>query len=213
MFSPALVALLYTPVLLTIFEYCFLPFRIERDPTLYAGLVWSAACVIGYCFIPVAITKYFGGSLSSIGFSRKEFFKHLATYLGLYILMVIPIFIASTMPGFRDTYPFIREVKHDMTKFIIWEVAYVLQFFALESFFRGYLLMTVEKSVGKHLAIAIMIIPYAMIHFHKPMLETFGAIGAGIILGHLALKYRTWMGGAVLHSLVAITMDCISVFR
>ncbi|OQW50431.1 MAG: hypothetical protein A4S09_01160 [Proteobacteria bacterium SG_bin7] len=222
-FTPAFVALLYTPILLTTFEYWFLPFRIERwlntnviysGPTIRAGVIWGIACVIGYSIIPMIVTKvYFKENLKSIGVSIHDFKKHLPTYLGLYLLMVIPIFIAASTPGFQHTYPFVPEVKTDFGKFIIWEVAYVCQFFALESFFRGYLLMTLEKVVGASLAIGIMVIPYAMIHFHKPAIETFGAIGAGIILGHLSLKYRTWMGGAVLHSLVAITMDTIAVSR
>lgn len=221
--SPALIALLYTPILLTIFEYWFLPSRVEKwlhgsygytGPTLPAGVIWGIACVVGYAVIPFLITKfYFKESLKNIGLSFHDFVKHLRVYLGLYALMVIPIFIAASLPGFQNTYPFVPEVKHDMGKFIVWEIFYIAQFFALESFFRGYLLMTLEKVVGASLAIGIMVIPYAMIHFHKPPLETFGAIGAGIILGHLALKYRTWMGGAILHSLVAITMDLIAVSK
>lgn len=221
--TPAFVALIYTSILLTIFEYWFLPFRVEgwlqtniiyMGPTLPAGVIWGIACLIGYAVVPMLITKfYFKKDLKEIGLSSHDFLKHLPVYVGLFLLMVIPIFIAASMPGFQNVYPFIPEVKRDLGKFIIWEIAYICQFFALESFFRGYLLMTLEKVVGASLAIAIMVIPYAMIHFHKPALETFGAIGAGIILGHMALKYRTWMGGAVLHSLVAITMDTIAVSK
>ncbi len=223
--SPSFVALIYTPILLTIFEYWFLPSRVEfwlnepvmgfrQAPTLPAGLIWTLACAVGYTLIPMSIHKfYFKRNLREIGLSRKDFMSHLPTYLGLFALMVIPIFIAAQMPSFQNTYPFISEVKSDFSKFLVWEVAYVSQFFALESFFRGYLLMTLEKAVGAANAIGIMVIPYAMIHFHKPPAETFGAIVAGIALGYLALKYKTWMGGAVLHSLVAITMDTIAVYR
>jgi uncharacterized protein len=64
--------------------------------------------------------------------------------------------------------------------------------------------------MNKFVAIAVMVVPYTMIHFHKPFPETFGAIVAGTILGFLSLKYRSWLGGALLHSLVALTIDFLS---
>jgi hypothetical protein len=58
-----------------------------------------------------------------------------------------------------------------------------------------------------------MVVPYAMIHFHKPFLECLAAVGAGCILGVLALRFRTFWGGALLHILVAVTMDLLAVTR
>ena len=123
------------------------------------------------------------------------------------------IYLAFQRPEFAQLYPFVPEAKQTMSKFLTWEVAYVLQFFALESFFRGYLLFTIEKVSGKWMAIATMVVPYTMIHFHKPFPETFGAVAAGIALGWLSLRYRSFLGGALLHSLVAITMDCLSASK
>ena len=103
-----------------------------------------------------------------------------------------------------------RRAASDRTTLLIWESAYVLQFFALESFFRGYLLFTAER-VAPRAAIAIVAAPYTMIHFHKPFPECMGALGAGLLLGYLALRYRSFWGGFVLHSLVAVTMDLLAV--
>ena len=58
-----------------------------------------------------------------------------------------------------------------------------------------------------------MTVPYTMIHFHKPFPECLGALGAGLLLGFLALRYRSFLGGVVLHSLVAVTMDLLAVSR
>jgi len=58
-----------------------------------------------------------------------------------------------------------------------------------------------------------MMVPYAVIHWHKPPLECFGAIIAGIALGALSLRFRSWYGGAVLHMLVGATMDILSFVR
>ena len=74
------------------------------------------------------------------------------------------------------------------------------------------MLFTLEKRFGWN-AIFVMVVPYCMIHFHKPAPECFGAIIAGVVLGALALRLRTWVGGAVLHCLVAFTMDYLAAQR
>jgi membrane protease YdiL (CAAX protease family) len=56
-------------------------------------------------------------------------------------------------------------------------------------------------------------IPYVMIHFGKPLPETLGAIIAGLVLGHLALKSRSvWLGIAT-HVIVATSMDFAALLR
>jgi len=52
-----------------------------------------------------------------------------------------------------------------------------------------------------------------MIHFHKPWPECLGAIAAGVTLGALALAYRSFWGGVVVHAMVAVTMDTLAVHR
>jgi membrane protease YdiL (CAAX protease family) len=116
------------------------------------------------------------------------------------------VYFASTQQAFLTRYPFVAEARTDFTVLLKWEAVYLLQFFALESFFRGYLVFTLERAV-KWNAIFIMAVPYMMIHFHKPAMECFGALIAGVVLGALALRFRSWYGGAILHCLVAVTMD------
>ena len=61
--------------------------------------------------------------------------------------------------------------------------------------------------------LVIMTIPYCMIHFGKPMPETLAAIVAGLVLGYLALKSKSWLYGALLHWAIGITMDLLSIFH
>ena len=215
----AVFALIYCAIILTVMEYFLIPPRFEAlyrgfgtgqwmVPTMISGLAWSVGCLFGYLIIPSIVVKFiYSQNLSDYGFSPSGFLAHMKTYVGLYVLMLPLIYLASQDPHFKNTYPFVPEAKSSLSNFIIWELAYILQFFCLEFFFRGYLLFTLEKYVQKYLAIAIMVVPYVMIHFHKPVYETLGAVVAGCILGWLSLRYRSWLGGAVLHSLVAITLD------
>ena len=56
-----------------------------------------------------------------------------------------------------------------------------------------------------------MIVPNCMIHYGKPMPETLGAIGAGLILGTLAMRTRSIWGGVMIHVGVALSMDMLAL--
>ena len=91
-----------------------------------------------------------------------------------------------------------------------WEAMYAIQFLSLEFFFRGFMLQGLRRAFGSG-AIVVMMVPYCMIHYGKPMPETFGAIGAGLILGTLAMRTRSIWGGVMIHVGVAWTMDLLAV--
>jgi membrane protease YdiL (CAAX protease family) len=94
----------------------------------------------------------------------------------------------------------------------MWQILYFVQFICVEFFFRGFLLHGLKQKFGYY-SVFIMTIPYCMIHFGKPMPETFSAIIAGIILGTLSLKSNSiWLGVAI-HYSVAITMDLAAIWQ
>ncbi|MGH7162688.1 MAG: CPBP family glutamic-type intramembrane protease [Planctomycetota bacterium] len=210
-------ALLYTALMLTVLEYRFLPSRIDQaasrrgaGASLASGVEWSLACVVGYAVVPALLVRLFHGEgLGAIGYRLAGLRRHIWIYLGLYALMVPVLLFVSNRRDFLATYPFVRSARLDLGDFVAWEAAYVAQFFALEAFFRGYLLFTLERRLAWN-AVFVMAVPYCMIHYHKPLPEAFGAVGAGVLLGGLALRLRSFVGGAVLHALVAVTMDVLA---
>jgi membrane protease YdiL (CAAX protease family) len=89
---------------------------------------------------------------------------------------------------------------------------YCAQFFALEIFFRGFWLSTLRSTLGSG-AIFAMCVPYCMIHFGKPYLETAGALVAGTALGSLAMRTNSIYSGFLVHITVALAMDGLSLAR
>lgn len=214
----AVVALLYTAIVLTLLEYPFRPGNVQQrlapgssGLSLEAGAEWALACVCLYLVIPVLLMVcVHRRSPLAFGFSTRGLLRHLRIYLACFAVMLpLIIWVRGENPRFEQTYPFVKAASTDPRVFLRWEVVYLAQFIALEAFFRGYLLFALERSVGG-LAVFIMTVPYCMIHYHKPLPETFGAIIAGVFLGTLALRYRSWAGGALLHMLVALTMDALA---
>jgi membrane protease YdiL (CAAX protease family) len=164
--------------------------------------------------VPLAIILFvFRESPARYGLRWSVSGRTLLTYGSLMLVMAPLLFWASTRDSFLDTYPFVRDLGGNWPVTIaIWEVAYISRFVCLEFFFRGYLLFGLEEKLG-YTAIAATTVPYAMIHFSKPFPEAMGAIVAGAVLGYLALRTRTIVGGLIIHCTVAVSMDMLALWR
>ena len=175
---------------------------------------WVSVLTFCYLITPILVIKLiFKEPLTHYGLSPKGFFKGYKLYVVFFLFMVPLILLASTTDSFQNKYPFYNPNEESLwPNFIIWQCLYLLQFFALEFFFRGFMVHGLKKQFGFY-TVFIMMIPYVMIHFQKPMPETIGAIFAGIILGALSLKSRSiWLGVAI-HYSVAITMDLAALWQ
>ncbi len=172
---------------------------------------WSGWRFIGYVLIPcMVIFSMPGEKISSYYISLKDFFKHLPIYLGLYLLILPAVIIASKTDSFNLTYPFYKLANRSSLDLWVWEGLYSLQFLSLEFFFRGFMLKALRPRFGSG-AIFVMLVPYCMIHYGKPMAETYGAIIAGLVLGTLAMRTKSIWGGVLIHLGVALTMDFMSL--
>ena len=72
------------------------------------------------------------------------------------------------------------------------------------------MLFGLERKFGNY-TLLIQTIPFAVMHYTKPLPEAIGSIIAGVLLGILALETRSFLYGAAIHWLVAMTMDVVAV--
>ena len=180
------------------------------------GLVWWVFVSISFYFmIPALFVKFVQKrKLSEIGIAfriEKGFVKLLLFCIAV---MVPLIYLMSLTASFSSKYPFLKVYNGDpylSSTLLIWEVIYFFQFFGLEFFFRGFLVQSLKPSLGVY-SIFVMMVPYCMIHFQKPMPETFAAIFAGIFLGWLSYKNGNIWLGLILHCTVAFTMDILALY-
>jgi len=172
---------------------------------------WSGFRLFAYVLLPVLAVRFFTPiSIREMGIQFKGWSRHWLLYLGLFFLVLPPVIAVSFMPEFVRTYPFFKMAGRSVEMFIFWELFYALQFFALEFFFRGFMIHTLKYAVGAA-AVPIMVIPYCMIHFPKPLPECLGSIVAGLVLGMLSLKTGRIWGGVLIHVAVAVTMDVLAL--
>lgn len=180
---------------------------------IYPRLYWALFKTVNYFIIPAIVIKFFlKERIRDYGFTGKPTRKIWWMYLAMLLVVLPLVFIVSYSPEFLARYPKYAHAGRSLEELLMWELAYGYQFLLLEFFFRGFMLYGLARHVG-HLAIFIMIVPYAMIHFGKPMAETFGSVIAGVALGTLALRTRSIYGGVLIHCAVAWSMDLCAMWQ
>jgi membrane protease YdiL (CAAX protease family) len=185
---------------------------------LYLRLWWAATRVVGYV-IPLAVWPLvFRGSrrlpddgIADFGLRFRGFGAHAWIYAGCVALMVPVLLLVSAQPDFVRYYPIYKPAGRSWVEFFVWETAYLLQFITLEIFFRGFVLRAC-RGFGAG-ALWVMVVPYVMIHYGKPYLESSSAIIAGVVLGSLAMQTRSIYAGFLTHATVAVLMDVLALYR
>lgn len=187
-----------------------------KSNNLYALVWWVFVSICFYFVVPAIWVRFVQGrKLSEIGLALKieeGFWKLLAVCVAIMLPLV---YAMSLTASFAEKYPFLRFYSYDApmgTALLVWELVYFLQFFGLEFFFRGFMVHSLKPSLGIY-SIFVMTVPYTMIHFQKPMPETFAAIFAGIFLGWLSYRNGSIWLGLILHCVVAFSMDILALYQ
>jgi membrane protease YdiL (CAAX protease family) len=174
---------------------------------------WSGTQIVSYLIVPLIVVWLVGWKPSDIGWKLRGTSRHWKYYVTLLAIAIPFVVIASTTGEFQERYPLL-EIGRGQTDawadLRIWWIFYVLQFVAVETFFRGFLVLGLAKRFGQ-MSILIATIPYLMIHFTKPPVEALAAIVGGIVMGFLAYRTKSVWWGVALHVAVAALMDFLSL--
>ena len=189
-------------------------FELNYWPNVYQNAYWSA--VLYWPIKLVVIT----GLLAIIWwfFDRKEqpFYGlssrhfHARPYWLMLLIMVPLIAAASTQPDFLAMYPKLKNIAylhatHPFYK-LLFELSYGSDFFTIELFFRGFLVLAFAKWVGKD-AILPMALFYCTIHFGKPLGECVSSFFGGLLLGIVTYHTKSIWGGLMVHVGIAWLME------
>jgi uncharacterized protein len=78
----------------------------------------------------------------------------------------------------------------------------------LEYFFRGFMLLPLAERFGWHASL-IALLPYALVHAGKPLIELYGSIVFGLGLSFLALRSGSILYGLALHWVLAVVVPLL----
>ncbi len=186
----------------------------DRLYDLYQYLYWfSGEFVLFFLLLIPVILFVHRKRLRDFGVGAGDWRFGLRVSLLFYAVMLPILWLASASPAFQEVYPHSQIVRSDWTLFLIYETAFILYFIGWEFIWRGYMLFGLLPHTGAAVAVLVQMIPFVILHYGKPMPETFGAIAAGIALGALSVRTRSFWYAVLIHWSVMLTIDLLATLR
>ncbi|HVV02824.1 MAG TPA: CPBP family intramembrane glutamic endopeptidase [Puia sp.] len=183
-------------------HYALIVLQLPAKFTLLCVLLWFCGRLLRED--NVHPPTFFG--LTNKGFRAGPYFLLLACLLPL-------IALASTRPDFLQTYPKVKNIAFIggyasplWPWRLLYELSYGMDFLSIELFFRGLLVIGLVRYAGEK-AILPMAAFYCTIHFGKPLGECISSFFGGMILGVIALRTRSILGGLIVHLGLAWLME------
>lgn len=191
----------------------FEQYQFHPQVYLIEYLYWFIGDFITFFILPVIIIRFFFKErLSSYGLQIGDYKVGLKITL-IFILIMLPlVWFASSTDSFAKVYPHLNSARDSWNVFIIYEIGLLIYMLAWEFIWRGYMLFGLYEKFGFY-SIFIQMIPFAILHNGKPLLETFGSILAGLALGVLALRTKSIFYCVIAHMSVMFSIDLISTLR
>jgi len=180
---------------------------------LYEYIYWLVSDFTSQFFLPLlVIVLYFKEPLDNYGITIGNYRLGIRVWLTFWAAMLPILWIVSSFDGFRQVYPHAQIVRTDWMLFVLYEICVLLYMSGWEFIWRGYLLFGLKDRFGDT-AVFIQMIPFVLLHFGKPVIETLGAIIGGLMLGFLALRTGSFWYGVLIHTSVMFSIDLLSTLR
>jgi hypothetical protein len=144
--------------------------------------------------------------LTTANFDARPYFLLLAALLPL-------VALAATQQDFLAVYPKVKNLAfldgHAGPLWpwqLLYELSYGLDFLNIELFFRGLLVIGLVRYAGDSVILPMAAF-YCTIHFGKPLGECVSSFFGGLVLGVLAARTRSIVGGLIVHLGLAWLME------
>jgi membrane protease YdiL (CAAX protease family) len=119
-------------------------------------------------------------------------------YTGMFCLIAAPVLFFTTFsPEFQKYY------KIDNFNLLTYFLINFASLFGSEFLFRGFLIFGLKDKL-KEACILIQMIPFVMVHFGKPELETISTLITGIIFGYIVYRGNSFWPAFIIHMFINI---------
>lgn len=188
------------------------------DATLasYVPAEWRGLLSWGWWFfmqgflgfvLPVAsLLLLFRRSPSEIGLGVGD--ARLAIRLTLLYLpfVLVGTWGLSNGAAFQAQYPHYQPAARDWGVFFLYEGLFLFYWFGWEYLWRGFVLFGTARTFG-HYAIFVQAMPFAILHFSKPVPEALLSVVGGVALGALVWRCRSFWIAVPLHAAQMLILD------
>ncbi len=178
-------------------------------------LHWPVKAILLF-FILVILWKVDGHPHTGPGLRYNADIGH---YLPFLLVMLPILYIAAGGQSFQNSYPKFQQVQfieavssQSWLWYLLYELSYGIDFFSIEFFFRGFLVLAFARYAGIQ-AILPMAAFYCVIHFGKPVAECISSFFGGMILGAIVYHSKSIWGGLLVHLGIAWAMELLVWIR
>lgn len=126
-------------------------------------------------------------------------FKVWGFYAIATLIVALPILYVASRNSLLANYYTIPQF--DVVKYTTETTAYL---FAWEFLFRGFLLFGLKDKL-KESSILVQMVPFVLVHFGKPEIETISTILTGIYFGYVAYRGNSYWPAFIIHLFINIS--------
>jgi membrane protease YdiL (CAAX protease family) len=202
----AIIIVYSTLILLFVYFLRRTHFILPRDTFMERLIVVGAIYVI----TPFLLYFVFRHKPKDFGISFGNPRLWLRDVVVFYLLFLIILVIAFKFTNLKNVYPLYRKSTQGLSYFLFFQLIQLWYMLGWEFFFRGFMLFGLERKFGR-MAILVQAVPFAIVHFKKPQLEAYGSIFAGIFLGLMGLRARSFLPCFLLHYMIILTADLLGI--
>lgn len=146
-----------------------------------------------------------------LGLSFKK--TNYSTYVLLVAFMLPFLFMAALQHDFQSMYPKYQHALYPpqgIFELAVYEFCYGTDFFTIELFFRGFLVLAFIQLIGKEAILPVAAF-YCSIHFGKPLFECISSFFGGVLLGIVVYRSGTIWSGLIVHLGIAWLMEAAGI--
>ncbi len=183
--------------------------------SLFHGASWEEYLLVNttaLLFVPWLSVAALGLDLSEFGARNPR--QGASRIAALFFAGMAPLLLwASTRSEFQSYYPLVPQAAYDFRWLVYHEITYGFYLFCWEWFFRGYLTFGLARRFGGVSAVAAQAAVFGLLHIGKPAPEVVGSFVAGVALGWLALRGRSFLPCFWVHWAVSVAFDCLVIWQ
>ncbi|MBI3922581.1 MAG: CPBP family intramembrane metalloprotease [Armatimonadetes bacterium] len=160
---------------------------------------WIAVNVVALLCVPLAMVLcFFDEGPGEFGLRLGET-KGAWKWIAGFLLFMLPLLLLAA-PGrdFQSFYPRYQPAKESVAGFCVLIVTVGIYMLGWEYLFRGFMLFGMAPSFG-WFSVVLQAIPFGLSHWGNPRPEILGSFFAGVALGALAWRFKSFVPGFIVH--------------
>jgi hypothetical protein len=185
---------------------------ISADELHAWGWWFGVQGILGF-LIPVFLLRVVSRlSAAEMGLGLGDW-RFASTIALVYVpLVLVGTWILSDGTGFQQNYPHLQVAAHDWNAFLVYEALFLFYWIGWEYLWRGFVLFGTRHVLGYY-AIFVQALPFAVLHYAKPLPEALLSVVGGVALGALVWRSRSFWIAVPVHWMQMVALDLFCSLR